>query len=262
MPATDDSQDDERGGVVITLASLWSWLVLGVVVALWLPMVAIVRLVTAPFDKARYRAGFLFRKLAVAHQRLNPLWSFHVSGKAPDDPRRPYVVVSNHESFVDILLISHLPWEMKWLSKIEMFKIPAVGWMMRMAGDIPLRRGESASAASAMAACEERLAQHVSVMIFPEGTRSASGELQPFKDGAFRLAIETGTDILPLVVHGTRSALRKHDWRLGRSNAEVRVLEPVSVAGLGASDVPALRDQVRARIADELATMTAAMDGR
>lgn len=257
MTATDDSDTDtdDRGGVLITLASLWSWLVLGIVVAIWLPMVAIVRLVTAPFDKGRYWAGFLFRKLAVAHQRLNPLWSFHVTGTLPDDPRRPYVVVSNHESFVDILLISHLPWEMKWLSKIEMFKIPFVGWMMRLAGDIPLRRGESASAVSAMAACEERLAKHVSVMIFPEGTRSSSGELQAFKDGAFRLAIETGTDVLPLAVHGTRTALRKHDWRLGRSDAEVRVLEPVSVAGLGADDIAGLRDRVRTRIAAELSDM-------
>ena len=228
---------------MITLASLWSWFVLGVVIAVWLPMMAIVRVVTAPFDKGRYWTGYLFRKLTVVHQRLNPLWHFSVSGPLPDDPRRPYIVVSNHESFVDILLISHLPWEMKWLSKIEMFKIPVVGWMMRLAGDVPLRRGESTSAVAAMAACKDRLDQRVSVMIFPEGTRSPSGELQAFKDGAFRLAVETGTTILPLAVHGTRTALRKHDWRLGRSRAEVRVLEPVEVTGLGPDDVGALREQ-------------------
>ena len=169
-----------RGGLVITFASIWSWMVLGVTVLVWCPMVAIVRLVTAPFDPGRYWAGFLFRKLAVVHQRLNPLWHFTVSGTMPSDPRRPYVVVSNHESFVDILLISHLPWEMKWLSKVEMFKIPLVGWMMRLAGDVPLRRGESSSAVTAMAACRDRLERRVSVMIFPEGTRSASGELAAF----------------------------------------------------------------------------------
>ncbi|MGD9703070.1 MAG: lysophospholipid acyltransferase family protein [Acidimicrobiia bacterium] len=251
------SSDDRRGGILITVASLWSWLVLGVVIIVWLPLMAIVRVVTAPFDKGRYWTGYLFRKLTVVHQRLNPLWHFSVSGELPDDPRRPYIVVSNHESFVDILLISHLPWEMKWLSKAEMFKIPLVGWMMRLAGDVPLRRGESTSAATAMAACKERLDQRVSVMIFPEGTRSHSGELQPFKDGAFRLAIETGTTILPLAVHGTRSALRKHDWRLGRSRAEVRVLEPVDVTGLGMDDIAALRERVRSRIDDELVEMRA-----
>lgn len=241
-----------------TLWSLWSWLVLGICVAIWLPLVAVIRVVTSPFDRGRYWAGFTFRRLAVVHQRLNPLWKFTVSGEAPSDPRRPYVVVSNHESFVDILLISHLPWEMKWLSKVEMFKIPAVGWLMRLAHDIPLRRGERDSVVAAMAACRDRLDRRVSVMVFPEGTRSASGELAEFKSGAFRLAIEAGVPVLPLAVHGTRSALRKHDWRLGRSTAEVRILEPVDTSDLGLEDVEALRDRVRDRIATELEAMRAA----
>ena len=104
--------------------------------------------------------------------------------------RNPYVVVSNHESFVDILLISHLPTEMKWMSKIEILRIPLVGWMMRLARDIPLERGDAASIAKALEASRERLDSKVSVMIFPEGTRSKTGELRPFKTGAFRLAIE------------------------------------------------------------------------
>ena len=163
------------GGLRVTLWSLCSWAVLGICVAIWLPMMAIVWLVTAPFDKGRYWTGFLFRKLAVVHQRLTPLWHFRVTGTLPDDPRRPYVVVSNHESFVDILLISHLPWEMKWLSKVEMFKIPVVGWLMRMAGDVPVTRGTADSAVEALRQCRDRLDKRVSVMVFPEGTRSDDG---------------------------------------------------------------------------------------
>jgi 1-acyl-sn-glycerol-3-phosphate acyltransferase len=82
-------------------------------------------------------------------------------------------------------------------------------------------------------------------MIFPEGTRSRTAELLPFKDGAFRLAIEAGVPILPLAVSGTRTALPKHDWRFGRSVAEVQVLEPVETAGLTLADVPALKARVR-----------------
>lgn len=243
-------------GVVGTVLSVWSWLVLGVCVALWLPLMAIVRVVTAPFDKGRYWTGFLFRKLAVVHQTLNPLWKFRVTGDLPDDPRRPYVVVSNHESFVDILLISHLPWEMKWLSKVEMFKIPVVGWLMRLAGDVPLRRGERASVTEALAACRDRLDQRVSVMIFPEGTRSVSGEMAAFKDGAFQLAIEAGVPVLPVAVHGTRTALRKHDWRLGRSTAQVRVLAPISTDGMTLDDVADLRERARAEIVEALAEIS------
>jgi len=238
-----------------TVFSIWSWFVLGVVVIVWTPMVAIVRIVTLPFDRGAYAAGYLFRKLTVVHEKLTPLWKFRTSGTLPDDMRRPYVVVSNHESFVDILLISHLPTEMKWMSKIEILKIPLVGWMMRLARDIPLTRGDTDSAAAALEASRERLDSKVSVMIFPEGTRSKTGDLRPFKSGAFRLAIETQLPILPLAVYGTRDALRKHDWRLGYAEAEVRVLDPIPTEGLTMDDMPALRDGVRDVIAaarDEL----------
>lgn len=253
--------DDPQAGMRrarLTLWSLWSWLVLGALVGLWLPLMAITRLVTAPFDRGRYWTGYLFRKLAVLHQRLTPLWHFRATGAYPSDPRHPYVVVSNHESFVDILLISHLPWEMKWLSKAEMFRIPVVGWEMRLAGDVAIERGTGAeSAAEAIRQCRFWLDRRVSVMIFPEGTRSKTGDLLPFKDGAFRLAIEAQVPVLPLAVTGTRTALRKHDWRLGESTAEVRVLEPVATAGLTLDDLADLKARVRDRIASELAVMRA-----
>ena len=239
-----------------TLLSIWSWFVLGVVVVLFTPLVAITRIVTAPFDPGRYHAGYLFRKLTVVHERLNPMWSFTVSGTIPDDPRRPYVVVGNHESFVDILLISQLPFEMKWLSKSEFFKIPFVGWMMWLAGDIRLVRGDKKAGAQALIDMKDRLSKKVSVMVFPEGTRSKSGEMGEFKDGAFRLAVDKQVPILPLVVHGTRSALRKHDWRFGVSNADVFVLDPIETAGLTRADVPELRDRVRGLIAGKLAEIS------
>ena len=232
-----------------TVLSVWAWLVLGVVVIVWTPMVALVRLVTLPFDPAAYRAGHLFRKLTVVHQKLNPLWHFQVSGTVPDNPRNPYVVVANHESFVDILLISHLPFEMKWMSKSEFFRYPLIGWMMMLARDIRLERGDKKSGLRALQECRARLDQDVSVMIFPEGTRSHSGDLGEFKDGAFRIAIQAGVPILPLAVVGTRDALIKHDWRFGTSHAEVRVLSPIPTEGMTKADVPALRDRTRAVIA-------------
>jgi 1-acyl-sn-glycerol-3-phosphate acyltransferase len=85
-------------------------------------------------------------------------------------------------------------------------------------------------------------------MIFPEGTRSPTAELLPFKDGAFRLAIDAGVPILPLALHGTSNALPRHDWRFGRSTAVVEVLPPVETTGLTPADVPALKEKVRAMI--------------
>ncbi len=232
-----------------TLCSIWSWFVLGASMVIWLPLMALLRFFTRKSDPGRYWVGYMFRQIGVLMATLNPLWQFRISGKKLEDPRRPYLVVSNHESFVDILLISHLPWEMKWLSKAELFKIPVLGWLMRLAGDIPVDRGSPRSAAEAMVRCKEILKQKVSVIIFPEGTRSETDDMLPFKDGAFRLAIDAGVPILPLAVSGAATALRKHDWRLGRSVAEVRVLEPVETAGLTRADIGELRDRVREMIA-------------
>jgi 1-acyl-sn-glycerol-3-phosphate acyltransferase len=228
-----------------SIVSLWAWLVLVLCILLWFPMILVVRVLTLPFDRAGYAAGYLFRRIGPAMASLNPLWHFRYSGQMPADPRRPFVVVSNHESFADILLISHLPWEMKWLSKAELFRIPVMGWMMWLVGDIPVKRGFGPSAVEAMERCRRVLRQRVSVMIFPEGTRSRTAELLPFKDGAFRLAIEAGVPVLPLAVSGTSTALPKHDWRFRRSVAEVRVLEPVETAGLTLADVSKLKARVR-----------------
>ncbi|MGA9275311.1 lysophospholipid acyltransferase family protein [Ilumatobacter sp.] len=239
-----------KSKAVQTVLSIWGWFVLGVSVLLFTPVVAVVRLVTMPFDKGAYAAGYTFRKVVVPLTKLNPLWTFHTSGTLPDDMRRPYVVVANHESFVDMLLISHLPTEMKWLSKVEIMKLPFMGWMMRLSRDIPLVRGEKKSAVAALDECRERLSCNVSVMIFPEGSRSNTGDLNPFAAGAFKLAIEGQYPILPMAVHGTRDCLRKNDWRQGRAVAEVRVLEPIPTAGLTKKDLPELRDRVRALISD------------
>jgi 1-acyl-sn-glycerol-3-phosphate acyltransferase len=230
------------------LLSAIGWITTVLVVIVGVFYVAAVWLVTAPFDRGRYHAGRAFRQLAVAQVTLNPLWHFETEGQGPIDPRLPYIAVSNHESYADIFLISHFPWEMKWLSKDTFFRIPVMGWMMRMANDIPIVRGKRESVVSAMRGCRDRLSKRVSVMIFPEGTRSSTDELLPFKDGAFKLAIEAGAPILPIAVAGTRDCMAKGSFAFRRARAKARVLAPIPTAGLTSADVPALREQARGLI--------------
>ncbi|MEP6619856.1 MAG: lysophospholipid acyltransferase family protein [bacterium] len=227
------------------LLSAFIWFTTISVVIFGVFYVAAVWLVTAPFDRGRYHAGRAFRQLAVAQVTMNPLWHFETEGSAPADPRLPYIAVSNHESYADIFLISHFPWEMKWLSKDTIFKIPVMGWMMRMANDIPIKRGKRESVVSAMNGCRDRLSKRVSVMIFPEGTRSKTDELLPFKDGAFKLAIEAGAPILPIAVAGTRHCMAKGSFAFRRARAKARVLEPIPTKGLTNADVAALRERTR-----------------
>jgi len=241
-----------------TIASAWTWLVLATCVVLFTPLILLWRLIGWPFDRVNYAGGRLFRLCAVVTVRLTPRWHFAVTGNLPDNPRLPYVVVANHESFADILLLSHLPWEMKWLSKVELMWIPILGWARWGANDVGVKRGRATSAKLAMAACRERLARHVSVLMFPEGTRSPTGEMLPFKDGAFRLAVDSGVPILPLAIHGTRNAIAKHDWRINPATAVVEVLEPEPSAGV---EVAELKRRVRAKIEaarDRMRTTTGA----
>ncbi len=233
--------------LVRTLQNWWAWTELVLVVMLGTPVVALIYAVTAPFDPGRYAAGRAFRLVGVTALRLNSLWRFRTRGSLAD-ARRPYVVVANHESYADVFLISCFPWEMKWLSKDTMFKIPCMGWMMQMAGDIKLVRGNRDSAADAILQCRDRLAKNVSVMIFPEGTRSRSWEMLPFKDGAFRLAIESGAPILPIAVTGTRHAMAKGTFRFLPARAIAQLLEPISTAGMTLADVGMLKQQTRERI--------------
>jgi 1-acyl-sn-glycerol-3-phosphate acyltransferase len=230
-----------------TVLNWWAWVETVSVVILGTPVVAIIWLFTAPFDTGRYAAGRAFRIVGVTAMRLNGLWKFRTRGSL-DDARRPYVVVANHESYADVFLISCFPWEMKWLSKDTMFKIPCMGWMMQMAGDIKLVRGDRDSTINAIAQCRDRLAKKVSVMIFPEGTRSKTQEMLPFKDGAFRLAIETQSPVLPIAVAGTRNAMAKGTFRFLRSRALAQVLEPIDTAGMTMDDVGRLKQMARERI--------------
>ena len=231
-----------------TLLNAWAWSETVLTVIVGFPVWVLVFLCTAPFDKGRYAAGRTFRLIAVTTIRLNPLWRFSVEGQGPPDPRRPYVVVSNHESYADVFLISMFPWEMKWMAKTTIFNIPLMGWMMRYSLDIPVKRGDREGAMQAINDARDRLARKVSIMAFPEGTRSRTREMLPFKDGAFKLAIEFGAPILPIAVAGTRQAMAKGSFQFRHARAKARVLAPIETAGLKGTDMAALKARTRAVI--------------
>jgi 1-acyl-sn-glycerol-3-phosphate acyltransferase len=247
--------------VIDRFRSAWAWVAAVLLVLLGFFYVAAVWVVTAPFDPGRYQAGRAFRRLAVSHVALTRLWRFETEGTPPEGPRRPYVVVSNHESYADIFLMSHFPWEMKWLSKHTIFQIPVMGWMMRMALDVPVRRGERGSAINALSECRDRLARRVSVMIFPEGTRSRDDDLLPFKDGAFHLAIQSRVPILPVAIAGTRACMAKGSFAFRHAHAKARVLAPIATDGLTLADVPTLRDNTRATIDAARRALQRELDG-
>ena len=164
--------------------------------------------------------------------------------EAPRDiGERGYVVVANHESQADPFLLSWLPWDMRWVAKEELFEPPLIGWAMTWGGDIPLRRGSATSVRAMMEECERALAGGISIMMFPEGTRSKDATLLPFRDGAFELATRMKAPVLPIAIAGTRQMRPKHSKWFGKAHACAKILQPFETAGETAPHVA--RDRAR-----------------
>lgn len=227
------------------LRSLWIWALSIALVVVWTPLLAVVRLTDR--HPLRLRTGRWFRRLGRALARIHPC-RVHVTGAERIDPRATYVVVSNHQSLADIPLISHLRLDTKWLAKAELFRVPLVGWMLRMAGDVPVARSNRRQAAGALLQCARYLRRGCSVVFFPEGTRSPDGALLPFSDAPFQLAAREGVPVLPLAVEGTGALLPPHQWVFGRvPGVSLRILEP-----LAPHSAANLREEARRRIRENL----------
>jgi 1-acyl-sn-glycerol-3-phosphate acyltransferase len=189
---------------------------------------------------------------------LNPAWRVHIEGREKIAPGTAYVMVANHRSLLDILVLFRLFAHYKWVSKIENFRIPCVGWNMSLNRYIKLRRGDRASVEQMMQACERTLAEGSSIMMFPEGTRSSDGRLKPFKPGAFVLAQRMRAPILPIVVEGTAEALPKRGFLLqGRHAIHIRILDAIPYARFANESAEALAERVRGVIAARLRTQYA-----
>lgn len=194
-----------------------------------------------PGDATHRLAGRSLRTLGRVIVRTTHAWNFGVEGAPPPDlDRRPCVVVANHASLADPFLLSHLPFDQRFVAKEELFRIPLVGWLLRLAGDIPIRRGDRTSALAMERACVATLALGLSVTIFPEGTRSKDGVMGAFRNGAFRIATAAGARILPVALHGTAACIV--DGRPKRARARAEILPPIETDGC---TVDELRDHTR-----------------
>lgn len=234
------------------VTGLYSYAEFGLCVAAFLPVMAVSSM-RHRNDPTQRAPGRWMRRLGRTAGRLTPLWRFAIEGDPPADiSRAAYVVVANHESQADPFLLSWLPFDMRWVAKEELFEPPVTGWAMRFGGDIPLRRGDGESVREMMSECERALAGGISVMMFPEGTRSKDGQLLPFKDGAFGLAIRAGVPVLPVAIAGTRQMRPKHSKWFGKAHACAKILPPIPTRGLSNDDVVGLRERSRDAIAAAL----------
>lgn len=241
------------GGVILSVLML-------VIVVCTGPVFFLVSLVlwclTAPFDPNR-RVLHRFTCYCLAFWAfVMPTWRIKVEGREKIRKDAVYVIVANHQSQLDIVMTALLFTHFKWISKAEILRVPILGWQMALNRYILIRRGYVNSISKMMADCEAALEKGSSVLLFPEGTRSIDGTIQPFKPGAFILAGKQKVPVLPVVICGTLDALPKNSMlSLGVHHIRVKVLDEIPYEDHATRSQEENRDMVRDLMAKHLTLM-------
>lgn len=202
-------------------------------------------------------AGRLLHKLtsvwALHYMLTPPGWRLKLEGRGNIPAGRACVIVSNHQSSLDPFFLYSLPLVFKWTAKAWVFKVPVAGWLLSL--NQHLKLNDKTHPGIFLQQCAHWLHDGVSVLFFPEGTRSSDGELLPFKYGAFYLSARENVPILPVVICGSRDILPKGTWALAlRANVHIRILPPVYPVDHNFDDKK-LREHVRNLMQDELHRM-------
>lgn len=198
----------------------------------------------------------LFTASGVPTHRIMRLWSwpvsksmgltFSIKGTEKIVPGTSYIITPNHQSNADILaLLMTLPVRFRWVVKKELLRIPLFGSAIRGTGAISLDRKDREGSVRRLREGTSKLGGGWSVLIYPEGTRSADGRLQPLKKGAFMMAVQTGIPILPVTCNGAFKVMPKKTLTIRPGHITVTIGDPIETAGLTEEDVPAIMEKTR-----------------
>jgi 1-acyl-sn-glycerol-3-phosphate acyltransferase len=219
------------------LKSIIVWFIGICYVIVTFPLTLVVWLLLLPFDKEKVIIHWFLMYQSRLLSFLIPIWKIHIEGREKAVKGVTYVIISNHQSMLDILLINCLRYRFKWISKIENFRVPVIGWYLRMADYIVVDRGNEVSKEEMLEKSSDCLKKGISIMIFPEGTRSLNNEIGFFKRGAFQLALQAKVPILPVLIDGTGGILPKHGLIFSSGHhIRIRVMDPIYPVNFGTDD--------------------------
>jgi len=231
------------------IISIGIWLSSGLLTILLFFVVFVLNILLFPFDKKKkitHAQCFWWSDAVIG---LNPFWDIKVSGLENIDHKRTYVIISNHQSMADIAVLYQTKMQFKWVAKASLFKVPFIGWCLGLIKHIKLLRGDFSSIKEIYRQASQWLQKDMSVLFFPEGTRSSSDKMNEFQNGAFKLAIKERKPILPICLIGTRDAIPKGSWIFkGKVLVKLIVLPAVETDGFCLGDFTLLKDTVRDRI--------------
>ena len=225
------------------LLSLLIWIVGSILTVILYFSMLLFAVILYPFDKKRtltHAQCFWWSDAVIS---LNPYWKFNISGAENIDKNRAYIIIANHQSLADIVLAYQTKMQFKWVAKESLFKIPFVGWSMSLAKHIKLERGNFGSIKKVYREAAQWLRSGMSVLFFPEGTRSKIEKMGDFNNGAFKLAIKERVPILPILIEGTGTAIPKGSWIFTtKTSARLKILPAIETAGYQTADFAKLRD--------------------
>lgn len=230
------------------LVSIFVWSV-GVTATALLYLVILITVAIFPGDRKRTRAHAQCYWWSDVIIRLNPFWNIEVSGLENIDHNRTYVVVANHQSMADIVILYQAKMQYKWVAKESLFGVPFVGWSLSLCKHIRIARGQLASIKHVYRDAATWLRSGMSVLFFPEGTRSETDQMKEFQNGAFKLAIKEKVPILPIRIEGTGGALPKGSWMFTpQKRSRMKVLPAIETSDLAPADFAELRDGARSML--------------
>ncbi len=221
----------------------------------WTLLVLILALPISLFGQnAVHNWGILWGRSALTLAGIR----LRVKGSELIPQNQPAIYLANHQSNFDIpILYAGLPLQFRWMAKQELFKIPLFGLSMARCGYIPIDRSDRRKSMQSIAAAAKRIQDGASVIIFPEGTRSADGHLQEFKKGGFLIAVKAQVPVVPLVIKGSYQIQAKGERRIKSGQVELEFFPPISTEGLKNADIDELQRRVRQPIAQMLEGATA-----
>jgi 1-acyl-sn-glycerol-3-phosphate acyltransferase len=239
-----------------TVFSILLWIYWAVCIITFFFVVCVLYLITLPFDTFHEYPNKVLRALGWLMLKPNPGWEFEITGADLQKVSEPTIVVANHQSFLDLPLSYLLPWTMKWVAKKELFKIPVLGWIIYMTGHLAIDR-QSMRSAKKLDKLVQPVQQGIPAMIFPEGTRTQTGNLKPFKNGAFKLAKRYNFNVLPIVLNGGYQSMPPGSWKADyKQKFTVSVLDPVAADNFKTEKE--LKDKVYSLIETKLDKLQAA----
>ena len=252
MPETIQTQIEpfkETGGIRHLLSRLRSYLIWDPLVWLYTIVFGVLSLISSLFDRdGRTQHGFARRWSRTILDTIGAKVSVEGLGKI--DTSRAHVYVVNHLSALDIpVLYAYLPFQFRILAKRELFTYPFLGWHLSRSGQIPVDLENPKKSIRSLNRAVEAVKKGMPLVIFPEGGRSESGQLQPFMGGAFFAAIRAEAAVVPMAIIGTYETLKMNSWHIRPRPLRLLVGSPIATHALSVRDTEALTQQAREAIA-------------